>query len=342
MKKKTILWILLIILAILILLTAVNWRTAVLTWYNLTVPQVRLPEADEWSGGQTYLAIPYAGASESEVLDLYVPDAGEEKPELLVIIHGGGFIAGDSQTKQAKLMYRYFRDHGYACATVNYRLAQEAAFPAAVQDCKAAIRFLRANAERYGYDAGRIVAFGESAGGYLASMCAFTTDDEFNDLPFIGQTGENNPSAMVDALLDYYPYVNWYGTEDDYRAIGYSRIFADLANSWMKGNTGEFSDPGSYWLRREVSELSASELEEIDPFRYLEKNAGELSRLSVYLVHGDADITVPIPSSERLAEACRQALEGRIVYRVVPHMGHASDLLYDDAVLEDIAAWLEG
>ena len=342
MNMKRLLWILLLGLAILALLAICNWRTVTLTWYNLTVPQVRLPESDDWSGGEIFLKVPYAAESEAEYLDLYVPETQGEKPRLLVIIHGGGFIAGDSQTKQARLMLRYFRDRGYACATVNYRLAQEAAFPAALLDCKAAIRFLRANAERYGYDAEKIVLFGESAGGYLASMCAFTTDEEFGDLPFLGQTGENAPSAMVDALLDYYPYLNWYGDRDDFRTIGYARPFADLANSWMKGNTGDFSDPGSYWLRREVGELSPEELETIDPLAYLEKNAGELTKLSVYLVHGDADITVPIPSSDRLAEACRTALDGRIVYRVLPHMGHASDPLYSDEVLGEIARWLEG
>ena len=53
-----------------------------------------------------------------------------------------------------------------ACASVNYRLAQEAAFPAAVEDCKAAVRYLRANADKYGYNADQITVFGESAGGY--------------------------------------------------------------------------------------------------------------------------------------------------------------------------------
>ena len=77
-------------------------------------------------------------------------------------------------------------------------------------------------------------------------------------------------------------------------------------------------------------------------FYYLEKNAAELGELSVYLIHGDADITVPIPSSNRLYEACCSTLgEDSIQYRVVPDMGHASDPLYSDEILSEIDAFLQ-
>jgi len=141
-------------------------------WHNATAFNLPM-NTDPWTDGQELTRISYAEDSDSQYLDLYLPE-GEEKPPLFVLVHGGGFVFGDSQTRQVQWMYRYFRDHGYACATVNYRLAQEAAYPAAVEDVKAAVRFLRANAGVYGYDADKIAIWGESAGGYLATMAAVT------------------------------------------------------------------------------------------------------------------------------------------------------------------------
>ena len=182
-KKRIILLLVLLIAAALI---GANHRAISLIRNNLTTGQISLPDTASWSSGKAYLQVPYSDVSETDYLNLYVPDA-ETPPPLLVLIHGGGFIFGDPETGQIQYMYDYFRDHGYACATVNYRLAQEAPFPGAVDDCKAAIRFLRANADFYGYNADSITVFGESAGGYLALMCAVTTDEDFHGVPYIGQ-----------------------------------------------------------------------------------------------------------------------------------------------------------
>lgn len=340
MGKRTV--ILCAVVFLLVIFAVMMFPSVVLTVKNLTVGQVQLSAIDSWENGKVYLSVPYSEVSESDYLNLYVPDTEEQKPKLFVLIHGGGFIAGTAETKQTQLMYLYFRDRGYACATVNYRLAQEAGFPAAIEDCKSAIRYLRANADRYGYDAEHIAVFGESAGGYLATMCAFTTDDEFNSLPFIGQTDENNPSAKADALVDYYPFTSLTGLKEDLKEIGYSRLFYTIANSWTIGNLNGFEDCTSFWLRRNISEMAPEERSSADPLCYLEKNAAELGELSVYLIHGDADITVPIPSSNRLYEACCRTLgEEDIQYRIVPDMGHASDPLYSDEILAEIDAFLQ-
>ena len=339
-KKKTLLWVLAGILAVLLLFCGIYHRSVALSLDNLTAAHLPDPSVDPWEGGRTLRNIPYASVSESDYLNLYLPD-GVENPRLFVLIHGGGFIAGTAETRQTQLMYRYFRDRGYAVASVNYCLAQEAPFPAAIEDCKAAIRFLRAHAEEYGYDADRIALFGESAGGYLATMCAFTTDEEFNDLPFLGQTGENDPSARVELLVDYYPFVSLTGLDADLKEIGCSRLFFDLANSWQNGSIGAYEDFASCWLRKNISQMTPEERQIADPFYYLEKNGDALQDLSVWLIHGESDITVPIPSSHRLY-ACMQEQLGpdRAFFRIVPHQGHASDPLYGDAILEEIQSWM--
>ena len=331
-----------VVLAAAALVLCIWHRATRAVWCNLTAGKLALDETDtSWDGGTSYLRVPYAEDSESQYLDLYVPDTeAGEIPKLYVIIHGGGFIAGDSQTRQAQLMYRYFRDHGWACATVNYRLAQEEPFPGGLSDCKAAIRFLRAHAGEYGYDAEHIAVFGESAGGYMAVMCAVTDDTEFMDVRYIGQEQYGEVSGKVDVLVDYYGHIDKTLAEQDWKQLGIPRIVVDIANSWADSRTLEgFEDMDSFWHRKNISEMSAEELAECDPNHYIGKN--DLTGLAVWIIHGDADITVPYLHSERLAQKLEEKLGAEQVYfELVPGMGHASDPLYADDMLEKLDDFL--
>lgn len=323
---------------------AVNYKATYLVFRNLTVPVYDLDESqNDWGGGTVYTEVPYSDVSLSDYVNIYVPDLAETPP-LYVIIHGGGFISNDAESRQAQLMYRYFRDHGFACASVNYRLAQEAPFPAAVEDCKAAIRFLRAHAEEYGYNADHIAVFGESAGGYLAIMCAVTNDDEFNNLTFIGQEETGDVSARVDALVDYYGASELGMTNNYLRTIGLPKIIYQIANSWI--STGDvtqgFEDVESFWLRKNLSEMSSEELAISNPYTYIEENLAVGGDLSVWIVHGDCDITVPHPMSGRLYERLAGLLgTHRVIYRLITDMGHASDPLFSDEALGLIETFLK-
>ena len=342
-QKRRSLWIIPLALIIVIAVTlAVNHRAVHLVFRNLTVPVYELDESrDDWSGGTAYMEVPYSDVSPSDYVDIYVPD-GVKNPPLYVVIHGGGFVANDARSRQAQWMYRYFRDHGFACASVNYRLAQEAAFPAAVEDCKAAIRFLRTHAEEYGYNADHIAVFGESAGGYLAVMCAVTNDDEFNGLPFIGQDELGDVSAKVDVLVDYYGVMEW-DTQKDLAAIGLPKFIYQIANSWISADDMEgFGSFESYGLRKDVSQMTAEELAVSDPYTYIEKNLPGNRDLSVWIVHGDCDITVPYLQSERLSGRLGDLLGAdRVTFRLVPNMGHAGDPLYSGEELGLLEAYLK-
>lgn len=322
-----------LVLAAVLSTLAVYREAAYMVFRNLTVPTYRMDDTQEWSGGTTHMGIRYADVSPSDYLNLYVPNS-EETPPLYVVIHGGGFVTNDAESRQAQLMYRYFRSCGFACATVNYRLAQEAPFPAAVEDCKAAIRYLRAHATEYGYNADRIAVFGESAGGYLAIMCAVTNDKEFNSLPFVGEDELGDVSAKVDILVDYYGAAEM-GVEKDLPAIGLPRTIYKIANSWIGDSaTQGFENVESFWLRKNLSEMTTEELAVSDPYTYIGNNLTGNSDLSVWIVHGDCDITVPYLQSERLNEKLSGILgANRVTYRLIPDMGHASDPLYSDEEL---------
>ena len=116
------------------------------------------------------------GTVKNWVLDLAMPKAPAEQPRpAIVIIHGGGWIEGDKSSfstpkNRPPGNIVDFARLGFVAATINYRLAGEAPFPAALSDCKCAVRWLRAHAQGYGVDPQRIGAWGNSAGGHLALL----------------------------------------------------------------------------------------------------------------------------------------------------------------------------
>lgn len=131
---------------------------------------------------------------ERQKLDLYVPDTGENLP-LIIWVHGGAWLGGDKRHYNP----REYLKSGYAGASINYRLSQHAIFPAQIEDVKAAVRWLRANAETYRLDPDRFAAWGSSAGGHLVAMLGTTGNvNEF-------EVGENlEVSSRVQAVVDYY------------------------------------------------------------------------------------------------------------------------------------------
>ncbi len=129
-------------------------------------------------------------------LILHQPDEGEGHP-LVVYIHGGGWKGGSPKS----CPLTYLTDHGYAVASISYRLTDKAIFPAQIHDCKAAVRWLRANADKYGYSTNRIAVAGSSAGGHLAALIG--TSGDVRDLE--GTVGGNlDQSSRVDAVVDFY------------------------------------------------------------------------------------------------------------------------------------------
>lgn len=120
--------------------------------------------------------VAYAELSEAQKLDLYVPETGEAPYPLVIYIHGGAFMMGDKAMSANEL--DPLINAGFAVASLNYRLSGEALFPAQVHDVKAAVRWLRANAETYGIDPDNFAAWGASAGGNLVAMLGTTGDVE--------------------------------------------------------------------------------------------------------------------------------------------------------------------
>lgn len=130
-------------------------------------------------------------------LDLYLPRAAGGPAPLLVWIHGGGWRAGSRNPPRLKQLL----GDGIAIASISYRFTDKATFPAQIHDCKAAIRWLKAHAGKYGYDGERMAVAGSSAGGHLALMIGVSSGVESMD----GNVGEfTSETTNVRCVVDYF------------------------------------------------------------------------------------------------------------------------------------------
>lgn len=262
--------------------------------------------------------IPYAQVSEAQRLDLYLPSTGAAPYALVVLVHGGGWTVGDKRGELPSAVIPGFLQLGYAVASVNYRLAGEAVFPAQLLDVKAAIRYLRAHSGDYQLDAARFAVVGESAGAHLAALVGTTADRPKFDDPSLGNEGV---SSGVQAVVDFYGP-------------------ADLATSDAQraSNPPCPSDPDpNIALLLGASPLAAPDLAAAaSPVTYLHPG---IVLPPFFIAHGDADCIVPYQQSVELHDALEGVAPGRSQLAIVPGSGHYFD--FDFASQSDaLAAFL--
>jgi acetyl esterase/lipase len=155
-------------------------------------------------------------------LNLARPNTDGVHPCVLCI-HGGGFRAGSRDGYNAQIIR--LAEKGYVAVTISYRLAPKYPFPAAVHDTKAAVRWLRANAKKYGIDPDRIGVTGGSAGGTLAQMLGVTVGVK----EFEGTGGNSEQSSAVKCV------VNYYGANDFTKSYGKSVDAAQVLPLYLGG-----------------------------------------------------------------------------------------------------------
>lgn len=149
--------------------------------------------------------IPYASISESQKLDIYLPDSISTKLPVIVSIHGGAFLFGDKADNQVVPMLEGIK-RGYAVISINYRLSDESKFPSQINDVKTAIRWIKANATEYNLDPNRIALWGGSAGGNLAALAGTSSDSkELDDLTL----GNSEYTCNVQAVVDWFGPINF-------------------------------------------------------------------------------------------------------------------------------------
>ncbi len=227
--------------------------------------------------------LPYADTENpKQTLDLILPrDRAGKKLPLIVFIHGGAWLAGDKKSGYGNVM-PFMRDGNYAGASVEYRFSQEATWPAQIFDCKAAIRWLRGNAEKYNFDPDHIAVWGGSAGGHLVAMLG--TSGGVKDLE--GGLGKfTNESSRVQCVVDFF------GPAD----------FVSLSKTTNTIHFGTAGSPESKLLGGTPSEKPDA-AKSASPVTYASSDDPPF-----LIAHGTADNTVPFKQSETLNQALLDA-----------------------------------
>jgi acetyl esterase/lipase len=225
----------------------------------------------------------------------------------LVYIHGGGWVSDSTNgihRKESAIKHLIpFARAGFCCASIEYRLSTEAVFPAQIEDCKCAIRFLRAKARVYNLDVNRIGVWGSSAGGHLAALLGTTGGVE----EFEGNGGWPQFSSRVQAVCDFY------GPTDFLSVTGKDAELLKSVRQLLGGLIKE----------------NRSKASKASPITYAAKDAPPF-----LIVHGDRDTVVPISQSQSLYNVLkRQGID--VELRVVKGAGHG--LLASDEGSRELA-----
>ena len=211
------------------------------------------------------------------MLDLYLPTSSTPLP-LVIWVHGGAFRMGDKESPPLEVLAE-----GYALASIHYRLSQHAIWPAQIQDCKAAVRWLRAHAVQYNLDPNHFAAWGPSAGGHLVAHLGVTgglrqfAAGEFLEI-----------SDRVQAVVDYYGPTDFLQM-DDHRPLPHGMVH-NLPDSPESELVGGLITEHPDWVAA------------ANPITYVTSDAPPF-----LVVHGDSDPLVPYHQSEILVTALKAA-----------------------------------
>ena len=254
-------------------------------------------------------------------MDLLIPQAAKKLPAV-IFVPGGGFI---SSNKANKLQLRMFlAEKNFVVASINYRTAPNARFPQPVEDVKSAIRFLKANAQKFNVDAEKIFLIGSSAGGYLASFAAVTNDAK------IFNVGDNlNMSSKILAA------VNFYGVSD----------LTKVAETFPEGVQNLYNSAGSIasLLVNGVPAFGGVDggmlahplaAERANPINYITKNSAPM-----LLMHGTEDNIVSPAQTDLLFQALKNIGVEAERY-LIPGANHADDFWQQQEVFDLIADFL--
>lgn len=231
---------------------------------------------------------------EAHLMDIYIPTKAAKPMPVILWIHGGAWIMGTKEDTPAL----FFMKSGYAVASINYRYSSAAIYPAQIEDAKAAVRWIRANAAKYHFDPNRIAAFGNSAGGHLAALLGTTGDIK----PLEGNLGNPEQSSKVQAVVD------WCGPTD----------FLTIEEQGDEANQLHPRDPKGPvaklfgGLPSKKQELAAA----ASPVTFVTNDDPPF-----LIMHGDHDTVVPIKQSSDFYSVLK-ASRVHVVYQVVKNGGH--------------------
>ena len=284
----------------------------------------RIPPARIEHIERKMLDVAYAAVSPAQKLDLYWPAAGNGPFPVIMAIHGGAFKGGDKRDIQLMPMLEGLR-HDYAVVSINYRLSGEAKFPALVQDVKAAIRWVRANAANFLFDPAKIAVWGGSAGGYLALMAGVAAGIPELDDPTLG-----NPEQPenVQAVVAWFPPTDFLRMDAQLEASGFMQT-PDSAHSGPES-------PESLILGQPITQIPEI-VRAANPETYIRPGLPPF-----FIQHGHADDTVPYQQSLNFAAKLAAQLGPQAVtYELLLNARHADPVFETPANVKKVLDFLD-
>lgn len=294
-------------------------RLFVLTLLSSSLLAQQAPKAPELPPGiKMEKDIAYIeGGDEAQKLDIYVPETPSDKPlPLIVHIHGGGWRAGNKFPCPVSAMVL----KGYAVASVEYRFSQKAIFPAQIQDCQAAIRWLRAHAKQYNFDSEHVGVIGGSAGGHLSAL--------------VGTSGGKKAFAPIGGHLDQSDRVQ--AVIDIYGPADFSTVVQQAAEDKNVKNIFDFSTPSDPYFSLIGTKLDDKpKADTVSPVHYVSKDSPPF-----LILHGTHDTLVPYAQSVQL-EAALKAQGAPVWLQTLPGSGHGGPAFGKPAVVQLMQAFFD-
>lgn len=270
-----------------------------------------------------YLDITYANKSQSEKLDIYLPNEGNGPFPVIIAIHGGAFKMGNKTGGDLAAMFEGL-NRGYAVVSVDYRLSGEATFPAAVNDIKAAIRFIRQNASKYNLNPDKIALWGDSAGGNLASIAGTTGGT--NDL-YDTSLGYSDVSDDVNAVVDWFGPINFLEMDSQFQASGITPKF---------GKTSSETSPESAYIGKLITEAKDI-VAKANPETYITKDDP-----AFLIEHGTQDANVPTQQSINFAQKLESVLgKDKVELVLLEGASHGGSQFEEKNNLDKVFAFLD-
>jgi acetyl esterase/lipase len=262
----------------------------------------------------THLNLEFANVGGRSLrLDLFVP-SGKGPHPVIVSIHGGSWTTGSREQGLAIAQL----ERGYAVANIDYRLAPDSIYPAQIHDCKAAVRWLRANSGRFNLDPGAIGVIGLSAGGHLGAILGTSSGVEALEGPELGNAGY---SSRVQAVVDYF------GPSDLLQ-------MKEQALSCMPGDPDDPTEPPSLLLGCTLPECP-DKAAAANPITYVTPDDPPF-----LLLHGTSDCLVPWQQSQILHRALRAAgVESTFI--LLPFATHGDFLFLVPPLQDEVNEFLD-
>jgi len=242
--------------------------------------------------------IPYSNKYAADKMDLYIPENAVKPMPLIVYIHGGGLIKGDKSRHMRAILQGL--QYGYAVAGIGYRLGNECEYPEMLKDCTTAVRFLKANAGKYGFDPQRMVVWGETHGAFLACMIGvYGGTGKYDDL----SDGYDHYDSRVSGIIDYWSFTN----------------FQDLLQVFKERSV---NDPEPLAAFEKLFRASGQELEDKVASLGNPLNDIDGDEPPFYVLHSELDITIPREHSIRWYTALKEAGDD-VTLEIVPNTEHS-------------------